>query len=203
MGPPSTHQGTILLPLRIPQGSLKGQTWAQLGTILVPPLIHYGSLMGPSWTHLGTPWFPRGSLRDHRTVTFGPSLEPAWFLFDPSWILCGSNLTDIGTALFPRGSLRDHSRVNSWTQLRVGPYWKPSGSPRIHIGTVVGHSFAPIKLYWTLVGPTLVPRRDLNGSVLDPLEKFRNRRGSFKDPPWARLGPNLELVWFLIGFILF
>ena len=122
MGPPSTHHGTILVPSRIPPGSSKGQTWTQLGTILVPSLINYGSLMGPSWTHLGTLWFPRGSLRDHRRVKLGPNLEPARFLFDPSWILGGSTLNQFGTVCSLAGPSGTIARSKCGPSLELGPF---------------------------------------------------------------------------------
>ena len=70
------HLGSLADPSGIIEGSKLDLAWNQFGSAFDP----LGILMGPSSTHLGTPWFPRGSLRDHRRVKIGPNLEPAWFL---------------------------------------------------------------------------------------------------------------------------
>ena len=87
----------------------------------------------------------------------------------------------------------------------TGPLWNLSGSPRIHIGSVVGQEVAPTWNYlctltdpfWCLDGTLLAHYLILCGSEPGPLWAYSDLlwilRGSPRDLPWVKLGPNLEL----------
>ena len=136
-------------------------------------------------------WFPRGSLRDHRWVKLGPDLEPARFLFDPSWILGGSTLNQFGTVWFPRGSLRDHSKVKTWTQLVIGPFRNPSGfsDPYWNRG---GSQICP---YINNIGPLSDLAWSLGGTLLVQYWIPWNHFGSFADPSGILPGSSLDPIW--------